>query len=124
MLAAYGKNVMAKKRPKKIAPIQRVSKIGRIGEITGIEDLNTADSEKRKSAITDLDKELLEYNKLAFWIKKYRKTEIAATGTGAESKFEKILQSVLSGKEEVDEEIPPDRQENNDDGAHILDMEI
>jgi hypothetical protein len=123
MLATYEETVMAKKRPKRIGPIPKVSKIGRIGEITGIENLNTADSEKRKSAITDLDKELLEYNKLALWIKKHRKTEIVATGTGVESKFEKILQSVLSGKEEVDGEIPPGRQENNN-GAHILDMEI
>jgi hypothetical protein len=115
---------MAKKRPKKIASIQKTAKIDRVSGITGIENLNMADSDKRKSAITDLDKELLEYYKLALWIKKYRKTEIAATGTGAESKFETILQSALSGKEESDEEIPPTNRQQNNGGAHMLDMEI
>jgi hypothetical protein len=112
---------MAKKRPKKVAPVQKITNIGRIGELTAITNLNKADSEKRRSNITDLNKELLEYYKLAHGIKKLEQAKLSTTDV--ESKFEKILQSKLSNKEEVAEELPINRQETSD-SATIIDMEI
>jgi hypothetical protein len=49
---------MAKKRPAKISPIQRISHGSRIDRISSIEKLNDIDSANRISGIMDLNKEI------------------------------------------------------------------
>jgi hypothetical protein len=112
---------MAKTKPKKIGAIQRISDTGRIEKLSAIRKQNETDAAKRTEWITGLDEEIAEYYKLLHGISKLEK---ARSSIGdVEGKFEAMLQSKLSGKEEPSEEIPINNQANSDIG-NAIDIKI